>query len=97
MLRPRVSIYFAVSLDGCIARADGVLDWLDGGQLIRQGLSEHVVDDMALSMVPIVLGNGRRLFDASLPESKWALVSSRAFASGRVQNRYRSAEPVAID
>lgn len=69
--------------------------YLDGGQVIRQGLSERVVDDITLSTVPIVLGRGRPLFDASLPESNWTLVSSRSFPSGLVQSRYRSAHAVA--
>ncbi len=62
--------------------------YLDGGQAIRQGLQEGVVDSLTLNVVPVLLGRGRPLFDASVPVSRWQLASSRAFASGLVQNRY---------
>ena len=170
--RPTVCIYIAVSLDGCIARADGSIDWLDamqlpgedygyaeffaaidtivlgratsdrvltfgdwpfagrkvvvlthrplaskhgerghdgalvpllrslaaagarrvyldGGEAIRQGLRDDLVDEMTLSTVPILLGDGRPLFDRGLPESGWTLLSTRGFASGLVQSSYR--------
>ena len=34
-----------------------------GGSLIRQGLAAGVVDELALSTAPVVLGAGKRLFD----------------------------------
>lgn len=34
-----------------------------GGGLIRQGLAAGVVDELALSTAPLVLGGGKRLFD----------------------------------
>lgn len=34
-----------------------------GGGLIRQGLAAGVVDELALSTAPVVLGRGKRLFD----------------------------------
>lgn len=34
-----------------------------GGDLIRQGLAAGVVDELALSTAPVVLGGGKRLFD----------------------------------
>lgn len=170
--RPRVSVYLGVSLDGCIARPDGALDWLDpfndaaigdygyaafaasvdalvigratfdtvlgfgawpyegkrvvvmsgralpegakaeraqgalapmlkrlhdegvrhvyldGGALVRQGLQEGVVDALTLSVMPLVLGAGRRLFDDSVPPLGLSLVESRTFPNGVVQLRY---------
>jgi dihydrofolate reductase len=172
MERPQVSVYLALSLDGCIAREGGELDWLepmqvpgedygyaefyagvdalvlgrrtydsvlgfpewpfagkrvvvlthrplpsehgerahagpleplldelgrdgvrriylDGGVAARGALAAGLVDDLTLSWVPVVLGRGRPLFDASLPASTWELTGSRAYASGLVQCRYR--------
>lgn len=170
--RPRVSVYLGVSLDGCIARPDGRLDWLDafndpavgdygyaafsgsvdtlilgratfdtvlgfgawpydgkqvvvmsrrplpdgaratraegellpvlerlaeggarhvyldGGALVRQGLREGVVDALTLSVMPLLLGAGRRLFDDTVPTIALRLVDSRAFPNGVVQLRY---------
>ncbi|MDX2010429.1 MAG: dihydrofolate reductase family protein [Myxococcaceae bacterium] len=170
--RPRVSVYLGVSVDGCIARPDGALDWLDpfndaavgdygyaafaasvdavvmgratfdtvlgfgawpyegkrvvvmsgrplpdgakaeraqgaltpmltrlhdegvrhvyldGGALVRQGLSEGVVDALTLSVMPLVLGAGRRLFDDAVPTARLTLVESQSFSNGVVQLRY---------
>lgn len=64
--------------------------YLDGGQAIRQGLAENVVDDMTLSTVPVLLGRGRPLFAAEVPASTWDLVDSRAYASGLVRCTWRA-------
>lgn len=64
--------------------------YLDGGELIRQALLVGAVDEMTLSVVPMILGSGRRLFDGTLPALKWQLLSSASFASGLAQLRYRS-------
>src|SRR4051812_6693833 len=150
--RPRCSVFIAVSLDGCIARADGTIDWLsvverpgedygyqrfvdsigalvigrrtyetargfgawpyadkrcvvlthraldhdapagveahagdpapllarlaadgitrvyvDGGDVIRQLLGAGLIDDLTLSIVPVVLGDGVRLWSWPSP------------------------------
>lgn len=62
--------------------------YLDGGDLVRQGLAEGLVDDMTLSVIPVLLGRGRPLFGDAVPASDWALAGSRAYASGLVQSRY---------
>ncbi len=69
---------------------DGVRGvYLDGGSLVRQGLVENLVDELTLSWVPMILGDGVRLFDG-LPvlRQRWALTSSRSFPSGLVQATY---------
>jgi dihydrofolate reductase len=63
--------------------------YLDGGVAARGALAAGLVDDLTLSWVPVVLGRGRPLFDASLPASAWELAESRAYGSGLVQCRYR--------
>lgn len=62
--------------------------YLDGGATIRCALSEGLVDELTISTIPIVLGNGRPLFETGLPEVPLRLVASRAFASGLVQSTY---------
>lgn len=63
--------------------------YLDGGVAVRGALAAGLVDDLTLSWVPVVLGRGRPLFDATVPASAWELVGSRAYASGLVQCTYR--------
>ncbi len=181
--RPRCSVFIAISLDGCIARDDGSLDWLsvveregedygyrafvdgvdalvmgrktydtalgfdewpfagkrcivltharptspradeefasgapaalleqlgrqgvsrvyvDGGAVIRQFLAAGLVDDLTLSVIPVILGDGIRLFGAGIrlfdadprgraPAAALRLTSARTFESGLVQLRY---------
>lgn len=62
--------------------------YLDGGDVVRQGLQAGAVNDLTLSWVPIVLGSGISLFKRGLPEREWLLKKSRAFPSGLVQATY---------
>lgn len=65
--------------------------YLDGGDVVRQALRAGLVDELVLSWVPVVLGQGVRLFGEGLPLSRWQLVHSRPFPSGMVQASYRKA------
>ena len=62
--------------------------YLDGGAVIRAGLREGVIDSLALSVLPVVLGKGVRLFEDGLPRSDWRLDETRQLPSGVVQLRY---------
>ncbi|MFZ2871805.1 dihydrofolate reductase family protein [Zavarzinia sp.] len=63
--------------------------YLDGGETIRQGLAEDLVDDMTLSRVPVMLGKGRPLFGPDVPYGRWQLLGSRHYPTGLVQATYR--------
>lgn len=62
--------------------------YLDGGAVIRAGLREGVIDSLTLSVLPVVLGKGVRLFEDGLPRSDWRLEGTRQLSSGVVQLRY---------
>lgn len=62
--------------------------YLDGGQAISQGLAEQAIHDMTLSIIPCLLGQGKKLFVGNIPGSDWQLKSVQGFASGLVQVRY---------
>ncbi len=71
---------------------DGVTRvYLDGGATIRQGLDEGLVDDMTLSVVPVLLGTGRPLFSRGIPGSKWLLTHAESHPTGLVQLHYERA------
>jgi dihydrofolate reductase len=63
--------------------------YVDGGDVIRQFLAADLIDDLTLSIVPIVLGDGLRLFAGGEGEHTLALESSQAWPTGLVQLRYR--------
>ena len=62
--------------------------YVDGGAVIQQFLAAGLIDDLTLSVVPIVLGRGIPLFAGALPERRLHLEESRSFPSGLVQLRY---------
>ncbi|WP_422106589.1 dihydrofolate reductase family protein [Winogradskyella sp.] len=62
----------------------------DGGsQILNQILELRQFDEMVISIVPILLGSGKRLFAEGIPEQGLKLVSSRQFESGLLQAHYR--------
>jgi dihydrofolate reductase len=63
--------------------------YVDGGNVIRQFLAANLIDDLTLSIIPILLGDGLRLFDAGIGEHRLVLEEHRAFPTGLVQLRYR--------
>ena len=65
--------------------------YLDGGATVRPGLDEGLVDDMTLSLVPVLLGSGRPLFMRGLPGSGWRLLRSESHPTGLVQLQYERA------
>ena len=65
--------------------------YVDGGETIRRFLAADLVDDLTISLVPILLPAGRRLFADGLLERRLRLVESRAFDSGLVRLRWEFA------
>ncbi|MGN5149230.1 dihydrofolate reductase family protein [Aeromonas enteropelogenes] len=64
--------------------------YLDGGEVVRQGLQARVVDELTLFWVPVTLGTGVSLFSGALPD-RLAPVSSTLLPSGLVRVVYRPA------
>ncbi len=63
--------------------------YCDGGsEIITQMLKDALIDEMIISIVPVTLGSGIRLFQTEIPLQKWNLVSSNAFETGLVQLHY---------
>ena len=62
--------------------------YVDGGAVIRDFLAADLIDDMTLSIVPVLLGSGITLFGPGVPEQKLLLERSRSYPSGLVQLHY---------
>ena len=62
--------------------------WVDGGSTISQFLSLKLVDEMTLSVIPVILGSGIPLFQVSIQEIPCRLISSQGYRSGLVQLHY---------
>lgn len=62
--------------------------YVDGGNVIQQFLAADLIDDMTISILPILLGNGLPLFGPTVPERRLRLLESRGWPTGLVQVRY---------
>ncbi len=62
--------------------------YVDGGGLVRSFLRAGLLHELVLSVVPVVLGAGVRLWCEGGPEVPLRLESTRAWSSGLVQLRY---------
>lgn len=60
-----------------------------GGDLAAQFAAAGKLDEIILSVIPVVLGSGKRLLPLPGPTAPLQLTSSRQLGSGIVENRYR--------
>lgn len=60
-----------------------------GGELIHSFMKENLIDEYIISIIPVLLGEGIRLFKSgNKPEIKLKLADSKHYPSGLVQLHY---------
>ena len=59
-----------------------------GGNVASQFADEGLLDEVLVTVVPVVLGEGKPLFDRRLPGGAMQLIGTRAFDTGMVELRY---------
>lgn len=63
--------------------------WLvGGGELTAMLLKQDMVDEMIITIIPILLGNGIPLFPNSLKELAWELQESMSYDNGVLKTTY---------
>jgi dihydrofolate reductase len=62
--------------------------YVDGGVIIQQFLTAGLIDELTLSVLPILLGEGVRLFGETDRDIPLRLSGTKAFESGLVQLQY---------
>ena len=63
--------------------------YCDGGaETVHQLLQEDLIDELIISVIPIMLGDGISLFKGGLPEKRLQLIKSTSFEKGLVQLHY---------
>lgn len=63
--------------------------WLIGGGMLNTTLlNADLIDELILTIIPVILGEGIPLFAAGAKEQFFDLIKSRAFDNGMVQIRY---------
>lgn len=64
--------------------------YCDGGsEIVNEILKINLFDELIVSIIPVLLGNGISLFKNGIPEQDLELVSSKNFDTGLVQLHYR--------
>ncbi|MCB9682118.1 MAG: dihydrofolate reductase family protein [Alphaproteobacteria bacterium] len=65
--------------------ANGRDVYLDGGEIVRQGLDAGVVDELTLTFLPVILGHGIRLWDGLQQRRDLVFGPPRQHVAGMVQ------------
>lgn len=63
--------------------------YVDGGTTIQGFVADHLLDDLTLTVIPVLLGGGRPLFGAVPHDVHLEHEATRSFPFGFVQHRYR--------
>lgn len=64
--------------------------YCDGGaEIIDEFLKSDLVDELIISVIPVLVGDGTRLFKDGRPEQELELVNTKTFDTGLIQLHYR--------
>lgn len=65
----------------------------DGGaEIVNALLKDNLIDEFIISIIPILVGNGIKLFKDGRPEQELELVSVKSFNKGLIQLNYKLAD-----
>ena len=67
-----------------------------GGNVASQFADAGLLDELIITVVPVVLGEGKPLFDRRLPGGPLQLTGTRTFDTGMVELRYELARPASM-
>jgi dihydrofolate reductase len=63
--------------------------FVDGGaEIVNELLKDNLIDEFIISVIPVLLGGGTRLFKEGFSEINLKLLSAKAFDKGLVQLHY---------
>jgi dihydrofolate reductase len=64
--------------------------YCDGGaEIINELLKNDLIDEFIISVIPVLVGNGTRLFKDGRPEQQLELVKAKTFDTGLTQLHYK--------
>jgi dihydrofolate reductase len=67
--------------------------YCDGGaEIANELMKNNLVDEFIISVIPILLGDGIKLFKDGRPELKLELLSTKQFDKGLTQFHYKRAD-----
>jgi dihydrofolate reductase len=72
---------------------DGKNIYCDGGaEIINELMKQDLIDEYIISVIPILLGNGTKLFKDNRPEQELEFVQAKSFETGLMQLHYKRAK-----
>ena len=84
--------FFSGDIEELIAKIkmeEGGDIFIDGGaEAVREFRDHDLIDEYIISIIPILLGKGKRLFKETDTQNNLKLIESKAFESGLVQLKY---------
>lgn len=67
--------------------------YCDGGaEIVNELLKNKLIDELIISIIPVLLGDGTKLFKDGRPELTLELVSTKSFEKGLTQLHYKRIE-----
>ena len=64
--------------------------YCDGGaEIVNELLKNDLIDELIISVVPVLVGDGTRLFKDGRPEQQLELLNAKTFDTGLTQLHYR--------
>ncbi|MBL1420808.1 MAG: dihydrofolate reductase family protein [Alphaproteobacteria bacterium] len=63
--------------------------YIDGGKVVQSFIQDGLVNDIILTLVPILIGSGKRLFGDISNDIDLQLIASKNFPSGLIQTHYK--------
>ncbi|MGN6801240.1 MAG: dihydrofolate reductase family protein, partial [Ginsengibacter sp.] len=64
--------------------------YCDGGaEIINELMRSDLIDEFIISIIPVLVGNGTRLFKDNRPEQNLQLVNVKSFDTGLTQLHYK--------
>ncbi len=60
-----------------------------GGQIVQLLMEKDLIDEYIISVIPVILGNGKRLFLGNTPFINLKALPPQAYDSGLIQLRYQ--------
>ena len=81
------------TLVGKLKTESGKNIFCDGGaEMVNELLKYNLIDEFIISVIPILVGNGTKLFKDNRPEQKLELVSVKSFDKGLTQLHFKRAD-----
>ncbi|SMO52701.1 dihydrofolate reductase family protein [Solitalea koreensis] len=85
--------FYTGSLKELVAKLkseEGKNIFVDGGaEVVNALLKERLIDEFIISVIPILVGSGIKLFNDGRPEQKLKLITAKSFEKGLAQLHYQ--------